>query len=82
MIKINLLATREAKKKETMQMQVVGAVFALLLTVGVVGYFHINMNNKIEDIKNEIKTVKKDLESLNKIKIKLTKMYFTSYEIN
>lgn len=68
MIKINLLSTREAKKKETIQMQIAGAVLALLLTGGVIGYLHIDMNNKIEDTKREKNDYAKKLEKLNDTK--------------
>ncbi len=49
MIKINLLATRELKKRDTFQQQIVLFVLCLLLGVGGIAYVHININKKIKD---------------------------------
>jgi type IV pilus assembly protein PilN len=66
MIKINLLAVRETKKKETLQQQVVLAVFVVILTLGAIGYFHVNITNKIKDVTGEKAEVDKKVKSLKK----------------
>jgi type IV pilus assembly protein PilN len=66
MIKINLLAVRETKKKETLQQQIVLAVLAILLTLGAVGYLHVSITNKIEEVVAERKEVNKNVKKLKK----------------
>lgn len=66
MIKINLLATREVKKKETLQQQVLLAVLALLLTLGVVGYVHVGINKKIDNTIKEKDRIDKEIKALQK----------------
>ncbi|MBN1573927.1 MAG: PilN domain-containing protein [Deltaproteobacteria bacterium] len=75
MIKINLLETREVKKKETLRQQVVIAVLALIATLGIIGYFHLGITKKIEEtiekkekLDNDIKTLQKEAEALKKFK--------------
>jgi len=66
MIKINLLATRDVKKKETMQQQIIIAVLALFATLGLIAYFHIGINNAIANIIQEKKDVNEEIKSLQK----------------
>ncbi len=66
MIKINLLATREVKKRDTFQQQIVLFVLCVLVGVGVIAYVHININNKIKTVETENDNVKKELDSLKK----------------
>ena len=66
MIKINLLAVRETKKKETLQQQIILAVFAILFTLGIIGYFHVSIKNKIEEVVMEKKEVNKNVKKLKK----------------
>ncbi len=66
MIKINLLAVRETKKKETMQQQIVLAVFAVLLTLGAIGYFHVSITNKVKNVVAEKAEVDKNVKKLKK----------------
>lgn len=64
MIKLNLLATREAKKKETLQQQFLLGGFFLILTVAAIGYFNMNINRQIEDTIEEKKQVDKEVARL------------------
>jgi type IV pilus assembly protein PilN len=66
MIKINLLATREVKKRDTFQQQIMLFVLCVLIGLGVIAYVHINMNNKIKAVETENDNVKKELDSLKK----------------
>ncbi len=66
MIKINLLATRELKKKDTFQQQIALFVLCLLVGVGAIAYVHINVNNKIKNITEDKADVEKKLASLKK----------------
>jgi type IV pilus assembly protein PilN len=66
MIKINLLATREVKKRDTFQQQIMLFVLCVLIGLGVIAYVHINMNNKIKAVATENDNVKKELDSLKK----------------
>lgn len=66
MIKINLLATREVKKRDTFQQQVLLFVLCLLLGVGGIAYVHINVNKKLKTVQTENENVKKELDSLRK----------------
>lgn len=66
MIKINLLATREVKKKETIQQQVILAVLAFLLTLGIVGYVHVGINKKIDKTIKEKERIDKEIKELQK----------------
>jgi Tfp pilus assembly protein PilN len=67
MIRLNLLATRESKKKETMQQQVLLGVFMLILTLAVIGYFHVNITKEIEETNNKKIQVDKELTELQGI---------------
>jgi Tfp pilus assembly protein PilN len=62
MIKINLLATRDVKKTDTMQQQIIIAVLALLFTLGIIAFLHIGITNSIAE------TTKKNKEVGSKIK--------------
>lgn len=64
MIKINLLATRDVKKKETMQQQVIVAILALIATLGIIAYFHVGIDKKINDTIEKKKEVNKEIASL------------------
>jgi type IV pilus assembly protein PilN len=66
MIKINLLATREVKKKDTFQQQILLFVMCILLGVGGIAYVQININKKIKAVETENENVKKELDSLKK----------------
>ncbi|MCI0481551.1 MAG: PilN domain-containing protein [Candidatus Dadabacteria bacterium] len=66
MIKINLLATREVKKRDTFQQQIMLFVVCLLVGVGGIAYVHINVNKKIKTVQTENENVKKQLDSLRK----------------
>ena len=77
MIKINLLSTREIKKRDTFQQQVALFVLCLLLGVGAIAYVHININNKIksvtldkEDVDKKLASLKKEVGDLNEYKKK------------
>lgn len=79
MIKINLLETREVKKKETLRQQVVIAVLALIATLGIIGYFHLGITNKInetiekkENVDKQIKLLQKEAEALKQYKKKVS----------
>jgi len=71
MIRLNLLATRESKKKETMQQQVLLGVFMLIITLVAIGYFHVNITNEIEETKRKKIEVDKELTELQEIDKKL-----------
>jgi len=64
MIKLNLLATRESKKKETLQQQFLLAGFFLILTIAAIGYFNMNINKEIEEKIAEKKQVDKEVAKL------------------
>jgi type IV pilus assembly protein PilN len=66
MIKINLLATREVKKRDTFQQQIVLFVLCVLVGVGAIAYVHININNKIKTVNTEKESVDKSLVTLKK----------------
>jgi type IV pilus assembly protein PilN len=66
MIKINLLATRELKKKDTFQQQIALFVLCILVGLGAIAYFHININTKIKNITVDKEEVEKKLASLKK----------------
>lgn len=66
MIKINLLATREVKKRDTFQQQILLFALCLLVGVGGIAYVHININKKIKAVETENENVKKELASLKK----------------
>ncbi len=66
MIKINLLATREVKKRDTFQQQIVLFVLCVLVGLGAIAYVHININNKIKTVNTEKESVDKSLASLKK----------------
>jgi type IV pilus assembly protein PilN len=75
MIRLNLLATRESKKKETMQQQVLLGVFLLIITIAIIGYFHMNITREIEEtieekkrVDNEVAELKKEIGDLEKFK--------------
>ncbi len=77
MIKINLLATREVKKRDTFQQQIALFILCVLIGVGAIAYVHINMNNKIknvtldkEDVEKKLATLKKEVGDLNEYKKK------------
>lgn len=77
MIKINLLATRELKKRDTFQQQIVLFALCVLLGVGGIAYVHININNKIkkvtidkQDVEKKLATLKKEVGDLNEYKKK------------
>jgi len=64
MIKLNLLATREGKKKDTLQQQFLLGGFFLILTIAAIGYFHMNINREIEETIEEKKRVDKEVARL------------------
>jgi type IV pilus assembly protein PilN len=66
MIKINLLATREVKKKDTFQQQIGLFVVCVLMGLGGIGYLHVNISNKIDSVVNEKTTVEKSVADLKK----------------
>ncbi|MBN1880601.1 MAG: PilN domain-containing protein [Deltaproteobacteria bacterium] len=75
MIKLNLLATRELKKKETMQQQFLLGAFFLILTIAAIGYFHMNINKQIDEaieekmrVDKEVADLKKEIGDLEKFK--------------
>ncbi len=65
MIKINLLATREVKKRDTFQQQVMLFVLCILVGIGAIAYVHININNRIKNVAAEKEGVEKSLKKLN-----------------
>jgi type IV pilus assembly protein PilN len=66
MIKINLLATREVKKRDTFQQQIFLFALCLLVGVGVIAYVHINIKKEIKAVEAENEAVSKELASLKK----------------
>jgi type IV pilus assembly protein PilN len=66
MIKINLLATREVKKKDTFQQQIVLFIVCILVGLGGIGYLHVNITNKINATNDEKSSVEKKVADLKK----------------
>ncbi len=64
MIKINLLATRDVKKTDTMQQQIIIAVIALLITLGIIAFLHIGITNSIAEKTEKIKIVSGKIKKL------------------
>jgi type IV pilus assembly protein PilN len=77
MIKINLLATRELRKRDTFQQQIALFILCVLIGVGGIAYVHININNRIknvtldkEDVEKKLEVLKKEVGDLNEYKKK------------
>jgi type IV pilus assembly protein PilN len=75
MIKLNLLATRELKKKETLQQQFLIGAFFLIITFVAIGYFHINITREIDEtieekmrVDREVAALKEEIGDLEKFK--------------
>ncbi|MFC1890245.1 PilN domain-containing protein [Thermodesulfobacteriota bacterium] len=66
MIKINLLADREAVKKEGTRRQLGVFIAVLVVDLVLIGAVHIVLRSKINDVKSDIKTVNAELEILQK----------------
>ena len=67
MIRINLLPFRAARKKENIRRQASIFFLSFFLVVIVLGYLHINLGNKIANLKAKIETTKKEVAKYDKI---------------
>ncbi|UCD83265.1 MAG: PilN domain-containing protein [Deltaproteobacteria bacterium] len=66
MIRINLLPVRAAKKKETLQQQLIIAGLALGVVLLAIIYLEVSISNKISGIDKKITTINKEIEKLKK----------------
>ena len=71
MIKINLLPVKEAKKRTTIQNQLVVAVIVLLVVIIGVGYKAYSRKKQISDLNNQLAQKKKDLAELQNVQKKV-----------
>ncbi len=67
MIRINLLPFRTDRKKENIRRQVSVFLLSLALLLIVLFYYNFNLNSKINDLNNRIKTTKTELKKYEKI---------------
>jgi type IV pilus assembly protein PilN len=63
-IKINLIPTRAAKKKENIRQQISIAVISLLFALIAIGLLQVSLLKKIGKAEDEITTISKDMESM------------------
>lgn len=61
MIKINLLPVRAAKKKETLRQQISVAVMSLVMVLIIIGYLHVTIGKRIEEVNAKIATDQAEL---------------------
>ena len=66
MIRINLLPYRAAQKKENIRKQISIFVLALILVVGILVYYNMNLNNDIDTLNTRIKNTKSTLAQVEK----------------
>ena len=66
MIRINLLPYRAAQKKENIRRQISIFVLAVIMVVGTLVYYNINLNNDIDALNTRIKNTKSMLAQLEK----------------
>jgi len=66
MIRINLLPYRAAQKKENIRRQISIFVLAVIMVVGTLVYYNINLNNDIDALNTQIKNTKSMLARLEK----------------
>ncbi len=66
MIRINLLPYRAAQKKENIRRQISIFVLAVIMVVGTLVYYNINLNNDIDALNTQIKNTKSMLAQLEK----------------
>ena len=57
MIKINLLPVRAAQQKESIRQQISVLVLVLIALFAGIGYAHISMTNKMNDVEERITSV-------------------------
>lgn len=66
MIRINLLPYRAAQKKENIRRQISIFVLALILVVGILVYYNMNLNKDIDTLNTRIKNTKSTLAQVEK----------------
>ncbi|MBW1865707.1 MAG: PilN domain-containing protein [Deltaproteobacteria bacterium] len=66
MIRINLLPYRAAQKKENIRRQISIFVLTVIMVVGTLVYYNINLNNDIDALSTQIKNTKSMLAQLEK----------------
>ena len=66
MIRINLLPYRAAQKKENIRKQISIFVLALILVVGILVYYNMNLNKDIDTLNTRIKNTKSTLAQVEK----------------
>ncbi|THB76649.1 MAG: pilus assembly protein PilN [Desulfobacteraceae bacterium] len=62
MIKINLLPFRAARQKENIRRQVSIFILLMLLTLAALVFVTVNLNRKIDTLKDRTETIKKDVK--------------------
>ena len=67
MIRINLLPFRTERKKENVRRQVSIFLLSLVLVLVVLIYYNLNLNSKIDRLKNKISSTKTELQRYNEI---------------
>lgn len=82
MIKINLLPFRAARKKENIRQQ--ASIFLLSFVFIAIGvfYYHISLNNKIDELNTNLKDTEKQLQKFRKINIEIAVIKRELKELN
>ena len=66
MIRINLLPVRAAKKKETLQQQLIIAGLSLGVVLLAIIYMEVSISNKIDDVNKKIASINQEINKLKK----------------
>jgi len=73
MVKINLLPVRATAKLESLKAQAMIAVLMLIVLLAIIGYLHMSISGKIDDLSADMRKTQSELDRLNKIKAKVDK---------